>query len=280
MLGWDTDSIVLTADPVFRRDGIEIADVACRHRAGPGQTEASPGLAVVFVRRGSFARRADGCETVLDPTVAYAINPDEEQRYDHYDDAGDSCTAVFLPSDVVAQLWGGVARLPTGPLPTTPEVDLDHRLLFAAAKSGDNPHEVIERTLGLLARTLAHRDGPRVASGRPATAAARRALADGVRESLSTDRERSLLEIARELSISPHHLSRSFRAVTGVTISRHRMRLRVRDALEQLAGGAKSLAQVAAAAGFADQSHLCRVIREETGLTPSALRDRFTTSER
>ena len=43
------------------------------------------------------------------------------------------------------------------------------------------------------------------------------------------------------------------------------MRLRARSALEQLAGGERDLARLAADLGFADQSHLCRVIRRETG---------------
>jgi AraC-like DNA-binding protein len=72
--------------------------------------------------------------------------------------------------------------------------------------------------------------------------------------------------------VSPHHLSRVFRALTGHTISRHRTRLRVRAALERLAGGDHDLARVAADEGFADHSHLCRLIRQETGTTPSALR--------
>jgi AraC-like DNA-binding protein len=50
------------------------------------------------------------------------------------------------------------------------------------------------------------------------------------------------------------------------------MRLRTRAALEHLAGGEQSLARLAAYLGFADQSHLCRVIRRETGRPPSALR--------
>jgi AraC-like DNA-binding protein len=80
------------------------------------------------------------------------------------------------------------------------------------------------------------------------------------------------LELGRGLAISPQHLSRIFRALTGATISRHRMRLRVRAALERLADGERDLARLAADAGFADQAHLCRVVRDETGTTPSALR--------
>ena len=51
------------------------------------------------------------------------------------------------------------------------------------------------------------------------------------------------------------------------------MRLRARAALERLAGGERDLARLAADAGFADQAHLCRVVRAETGTTPSALRE-------
>ncbi|HEX8856251.1 MAG TPA: AraC family transcriptional regulator, partial [Thermoleophilaceae bacterium] len=74
------------------------------------------------------------------------------------------------------------------------------------------------------------------------------------------------------LAVSPHHLSRTFRALTGHTVSRHRMRLRARAAMERMAAGDGDLARIAADLGFADQSHLCRVMRAETGRTPSALR--------
>jgi AraC-like DNA-binding protein len=74
------------------------------------------------------------------------------------------------------------------------------------------------------------------------------------------------------MSTSPHHLSRVFADVNGHSVSRHRMRLRTRTALERLAAGEEDLARVAADAGFADQSHFSRVVREETGHTPSALR--------
>jgi transcriptional regulator GlxA family with amidase domain len=50
------------------------------------------------------------------------------------------------------------------------------------------------------------------------------------------------------------------------------MRLRVRGALERLGGGERDLARLAADTGFVDQSHLCRVIRQETGSTPAELR--------
>src|SRR6185312_915378 len=97
-------------------------------------------------------------------------------------------------------------------------------------------HELAERAIALAAAALERADARRVAAGRPATARARRALADGAREALAAAPERSLPELARMLAVSPHHLSRTFRALTGETIARHRMRLRSRAALERLAG--------------------------------------------
>jgi AraC-like DNA-binding protein len=264
---------VLQARTVLDRDGIRIDDVACRQETGRGAYAEHTGHhAVVFVRRGCFLRSADGVDALLDPTVAYCMNPGDQARYDHPHQHGDDCTSLWLDQGLVASLWGGDDELPSRPLPTPPRLDLEHRLLLAAARRGEDPHELVERAIVLAAAALEQADGPRVAAGRPATVRARRALADGAREALAEETDRSLPELARLLSSSPHHLSRVFRAVTGHTVSRHRMRLRARTALERLAGGERDLAGLAAELGFADQSHLCRVLRGETGRAPSALR--------
>ncbi|HZV75466.1 MAG TPA: helix-turn-helix transcriptional regulator [Conexibacter sp.] len=267
------EASALVSRTVLDRDGVTLADVACRHRAGCGQTsEHAIGHMLVLVRRGCFVRRVDGVETLLDPTLAYCMQPGQEQRYDHPHDDGDDCTSLVLEPRLLASLWGGDPRLPSGPLSISPRVDLQHRLLLAAARRGDDPHELVERAIELAACTLEHVDARRVASGRPATARTRRALVDGAREALIVDPSRSLPELAAALGASPHHLSRVFRAATGATVARHRMRLRARSALERLAGGEADLARLAAELGFADQSHLCRVMRSETGQTPLSLR--------
>ena len=264
---------VLDSASLLALDGLEFADVACRHPRGRGEAgEVADRHGIVFVRRGYFVRSADGVEAVLDPTLAYCVTPSVEQRFDHPHDDGDDCTALFLGDELIQSLWGGDRDLPSGPIATTPEVDLEHRLLLSAARGAVDEHSVFERSLLLVARMLEQHDPGPVGSGRPSTARAREALVEGARELLAADPQHSLTDLAGELAASPHHLSRIFRQATGHTISAHRIRLRVRAALERLAGGDDDLARLAAELGFADQSHLTRSVRAETLTTPGALR--------
>jgi AraC-like DNA-binding protein len=227
---------------------------------------------LVLVRRGCFARHTDSAESVLDPTLAYCVNPGDAQRIDHPHDDGDDCTSISLTPQLVAQLWGGDATLPSQPLATDPALDLEHRLLLAKARRRCDPDGLVETAVDLAAHLLAGVDRRRVSAGRPTTASRRRALVAGVREVLAGQPDRSLPDLGRDLAVSPHHLSRAFREETGHTIARHRMRLRARAALERLAGGERDLARLAADTGFADQSHLGRVLRSEVGAPPAMLR--------
>jgi AraC-like DNA-binding protein len=264
---------VLSADTLHRQEGLEIQDVRCRHGRGRGDVELHDGRhALVLVRRGCFSRHADGASATLDPTLAYCINPGAEHRYDHAHGDGDDCTAMFFDEELIASVWGGEPRLPTAPIPTASELDIEHRTLLADAKASKGTTDVSDRAIDLTAALLEQVDEHRVASARPATARARKALVDDVREAMNIVPELSLVELSRLLAVSPHHLSRVFRAGTGHTIAAHRKRLRARVALERLAGGEHDLARLAADTGFADQSHLTRVLRDETGRTPSALR--------
>jgi hypothetical protein len=72
---------MLHARTLLTRDGIAIAEVACRDAAGRGEAGEHTGApTLVFVRRGVFRRSADGGDAVLDPTAAYCVNRGEEER--------------------------------------------------------------------------------------------------------------------------------------------------------------------------------------------------------
>ena len=77
----------------------------------------------------------------------------------------------------------------------------------------------------------------------------------------------SLTAIAQRVGAHPVHLARAFRRCHRMTMGQYVRRLRVNYAMNELAGE-DSLSEIAAHAGFSDQSHLRRVFRAATGTTP------------
>ena len=83
----------------------------------------------------------------------------------------------------------------------------------------------------------------------------------------------SLSELAGVVGVHPAHLARSFRRDYGVTVGQYARELRLEWATSQLARPDLSLAEVAAGAGFADQSHFTRSFRSYAGVTPGRYRE-------
>jgi AraC family transcriptional regulator len=79
-------------------------------------------------------------------------------------------------------------------------------------------------------------------------------------------------EVARAVDVHPAHLARAFRHHFRMPLGSYVRRLRLDWAASRLAGSVDSLATVAMAAGFADQSHLTRAFKRHTGHTPGAYR--------
>jgi AraC family transcriptional regulator len=99
-----------------------------------------------------------------------------------------------------------------------------------------------------------------------------RSWLDRVREQLRDDPdEPDLSRLAEQAGVHRVHLSRSFRRRFGLPPSRYRLQCRVSRAIADMVDGAH-IAEAALAAGFADQSHLTRVVRTHTGFTPGHLR--------
>jgi AraC family transcriptional regulator len=82
----------------------------------------------------------------------------------------------------------------------------------------------------------------------------------------------SLAELAAGAGVHPVTLARAFRRTFGCTVGEYLRRLRIERAAEQLTTGAQPLAEIALAAGFADQSHFSNVFRRRVGMSPSAYR--------
>lgn len=81
----------------------------------------------------------------------------------------------------------------------------------------------------------------------------------------------SLADMARVVGVSPSHFKSLFKAAVGVPAHRYVTRRRVARAVELIQAGGLPLAKVAAATGFAHQSHLARAMRAVIGRTPGEL---------
>lgn len=86
----------------------------------------------------------------------------------------------------------------------------------------------------------------------------------------------SLAKLSAELGVHPVHISRAVPAFLGTTLGEYLRKLRVRKALPLLLNPKQeqSLAQIAFASGFSDQSHFTRVFKSYYGQTPAKFRQR------
>ena len=79
-------------------------------------------------------------------------------------------------------------------------------------------------------------------------------------------------ELARELGVSSVRIARAFRQRNGMSVGEYGRRARIEWAAAQIAGGDRPLAEIAAEAGFADQSHFTRLFTRYVGTTPGRFR--------
>lgn len=83
-------------------------------------------------------------------------------------------------------------------------------------------------------------------------------------------------DLARACNLSPSRFAYSFKQTTGMSPHRWLTMRRIARAKELLGTADTTLAQVALAAGFADQSHFTHVFTAEVGIPPGEWRRRGT----
>ena len=149
--------------------------------------------------------------------------------------------------------------------------------LLREALSGDVGNRMLAESLAnvLAVHLIRHY------AGRPARASAElsaiptRAVSQAVRFiHANYARELSLADIGVAARLSSFHLTRVFKKAMGVSPHQYLVQVRVNSARALLTSGAgrQSLAEVAAAVGFSDQSHLTRQFKRVLGLTPKQVR--------
>jgi AraC family transcriptional regulator len=91
-----------------------------------------------------------------------------------------------------------------------------------------------------------------------------------MRASLGSDL--SIAAIAAECRLTPSHFGRYFKRSTGVTPYQYLTGLRLEEAKRLMLTTPRSLAEIALACGFSDQSYFTRVFSRNVGTSPAAWR--------
>jgi len=247
---------------------------------------------VVFPRTGVWIRHAGSRAFVADPHVITIYNQGQEYTRAPLSADGDRCDWFALTSvlareiavvhDARASDAERPFRHPCAPCP--PDLYLRQRALFHRLERGGMDELYAEESvIGIVAEAIGAAYGAR--GGWPGPCDSFDAHLDlverGRADIIAHARARTTLaEMARRLSVSPFHLCRVFRRVTGMSLHAYRMELRQRLALEPLVGEAISVSRIAANLGFASHSHLTATLRRRLGLTPTRLRRVLSGRER
>jgi AraC family transcriptional regulator len=217
-----------------------------------------------LVVRGAFRERSGSSEADVVSGAAVLHRPGEEHA-DRFGEHLSSCLNVAFPPEWSAR--SGDLLDEQGPaLYASPGVvgPLVQRLAHEFELADEASELAIEGlTMELLSVFV--RDERRSERCQPDWMA-------GAIERLRDEEPVSLAELARAAGVHPSTLARSFRRFHGCSLGQYRRRWRLTRAIDALRASDAPLAEIAAGCGFADQSHLTRALRAETGHTPAALR--------
>ena len=215
--------------------------------------------------------RYRGAGRVSLPGQVIVLHPDEVHDGGAGSDQSLRYRMMYLAPGLVLEAMGN----PAAALPFVAEPVIDDQELAATLRSGlcDLSQGLaplpLDDVLARLARGLVRRAGG--VDGRSAAPAHRavHAVADYLSDNFAEAVDSGALEAVSGLD--RFSLARQFRALRGTSPHRFLLMRRLEATRRRLAAG-DTLADIAAASGFADQSHLTRHFRAAFGMTPGRWR--------
>jgi len=264
------------SDLVFDSPLVRVFDVACHApKSGCSGEECCSVNQIVVPRRGVFMLHHRGAPVAADPNTALVFGMGDTYQISHPVDGGDQCTVlVFLP-DLIEDALGSAATQ-HGTIDAATQLRIN--VLTHTMASGMTERLEAEERAVLVLNALAmdFRSSPpsswkRVNMFQQKRVEEVRALMAG-----QPTEAWHLEAIARAVYCSPFHLARQFRAITGESIARYLLRLRLALALERLAQGETDLGRLAVELGFAHHSHFSARFKLFFGTTPTVVRNALT----
>ncbi len=215
-----------------------------------------------FLERGGFRERHAGRDMAMDSGMLRSSPPGDEHNIIFQ--SSSSCFLILLTGDHVAREPGKTheRKFVTSSFIEGLARRLSHNLTSELIVS---PLRLEAAVLELVAATsVKNQRRGKV----PPTWLTR------IREQIQDDPSKmpSTTALASESGYHPVYVARAFRQFYGIGIGEYGRLIRAEKACELLAVQEESLAQIALRAGYADQSHLTRSLRNFTGFTPSEIR--------
>jgi AraC family transcriptional regulator len=198
------------------------------------------------------------------------VHPEGEHHEEVHDPVHAKLLTIEIGAEYVQTLKPAIGAFDEGWHRTDYAVAaLAYRLCAEISRSDDTSALVVE---GAILEILAILDNIRLAETRSASWLPR------VRDLLAAEFHRppTMTQLSELAGVHPVHLARAFRRRFGCSVGAYVRRLQVGKAAIMLEDQAHPLSSVAYETGFADQSHMTRLVRAETGLTPGAWRRRRT----
>lgn len=221
---------------------------------------------VVLVLRGSFHERFDSQERMGEPGMVI-LRPAGESHSDRYLRTGGRCLNIEL-----SPRWVANAR---GQLPVLDRSAAFRSSMFATFgrrlhEELTHPDDVSPLAIESLTMSMLVECARAERQSTPRGPSWLQRVKEKIQDDLSA--RVTLEDLASEAGIHPVHLATTFRRFYGVTVASYLRQLRIEYACRELVGSNAPLADIALAAGFADQSHFGRVFKRATRMTPAEYR--------
>lgn len=260
----------VVAEAVVR--GIELRELVYDGGLIPRHAHTTAGFCLVL--DGQYEERY-AARTLACSARTVTFSPAGEEHVNVFAATRSHCLTIDVPESWVDRLEGNRSRL-REPFETRGGTlaSLAGKLLHEVRGADDTASLIIEGTvlelLGHAARSSAAASA-RETQISPAIRRAYELLEARYREPVS------LADLAAATNRHPAYIATAFREAYGETVGDCLRRLRVDDASRSLAKTNVPIAEIALAAGFANQSHFTRVFKRATGITPAEYRRRART---
>ncbi len=207
----------------------------------------------LLVQRGETEKLKDRLDIQLEKFPSGRITKDARRKLEYL-------TVSLINTFMIAAIQGGVY-----PPEANAAADRALRRLSYIKKASDIPDLVSEAALCLCQMVNEARWED---TGNVHVEKARHYLSDHLTQEIRTE------DVANAVGISPYHLSRLFRSLTGQTMRQYLIRERIEAARQLLVTTDRTIPQIASLLRFCDQSYFTRVFRQAVGITPAAYRER------